>query len=217
MAKLLQFLQGHPNPRFPKKCKGRPREIFLKIAQNVNWRLNKILAQKPVPKLPKWPSCSNFCKVTQTRVFPKSAKAGPREIFKKSPKKLTSIKRPKSTLEEMALSCNSYAIQVRGLKTILAKNAVPKVHEWPSYGNFCNVTKKPAFSEKVQTGDQAKCFKNRPKSYPRLKEPKALWCKWHYPLISIHLKCKDWIRFWRKKRLQKCPNGQVTTIFANSP
>ena len=76
---------------------------------------------------------------------------------------------------------------------------------------------KPAFSEKVQRGDQGKFFKNRPKSSPRLKGPKALWRKWHYPLISMHLKCKDWRRFRRKQRLQKCPNGQVMAIFARSP
>ena len=75
---------------------------------------------------------------------------------------------------------------------------------------------KPAFSEKVQRGDQGKFFKNRPKSSPRLKGPKALWRKWHYPLISMHLKCKDWKKFWRKQRLQKCPNGQVMAIFARS-
>ena len=61
---------------------------------------------------------------------------------------------------------------------------------------------KPAFSEKVQRGDQGKFFKNRPKSSPRLKGPKALWRKWHYPVISMYLKCKDWTRFWRKKRLR---------------
>ena len=76
---------------------------------------------------------------------------------------------------------------------------------------------KPAFPETVQTGDQGKFFKNRPKSCPRLKGPKALWRKWHYPLISMHLNCKDWRRFWRKQRLQKCPNGQVMAIFARSP
>ena len=76
---------------------------------------------------------------------------------------------------------------------------------------------KPAFSEKVQRGDQGKFFKNRPKSSPRLKGPKALWRKWHYPLISMHLKCKDWKRFWGKQRLQKCPNGQVMAIFAGPP
>ena len=75
---------------------------------------------------------------------------------------------------------------------------------------------KPAFSEKVQRGHQGKFFKNRPKKSARLKGPKALWRKQHYPLISMLLKCKDWKGFWRKQRLQKCPNGQVMAIFARS-
>ena len=72
---------------------------------------------------------------------------------------------------------------------------------------------KPAFSEKVQRGDQGKFFKNRPKSSTRFEGPRALWRKWHYPLISTHLQCKNWRRFRRKQRLQKCPNGQVMAIF----
>ena len=75
---------------------------------------------------------------------------------------------------------------------------------------------KPAFSVKVQTGDQGKFLKNRPKSSPRLKGPKAHSRKWHYPLISTHLKCKHWKTFWRKQRLQNCPNAQVITVFARS-
>ena len=103
------------------------------------------------------------------------------------------------------------------LEKILAQMAAPKVPEWPSYGNFRKVTQNPHFLKKEQTGDQGKFFKNRPKSSPRLKSPRALWRKWHYPLISMHLKCKHWKRFTRKQRLQKCPNGQVMAIFARSP
>ena len=33
----------------------------------------------------------------------------------------------------------------------------------------------------------------------------------------MHLKCKDYKRFRRKQRIQKCPNGQVIAIFATSP
>ena len=76
---------------------------------------------------------------------------------------------------------------------------------------------KPALSKKVQRGDQGKFFKNRPKRNHRFKGPKALWRKWHYSLFKMHLKCKDWKGFWRKQRLQKGPNGQLTTIFARSP
>ena len=46
---------------------------------------------------------------------------------------------------------------------------------------------KPSFSEKVQRGDQGKFLRNGTKSSPRLKGLKALWRKWHYPLISMHL------------------------------
>ena len=76
---------------------------------------------------------------------------------------------------------------------------------------------KLAFSEKVQRGDQGKFLKNRPKGSPRLKGPKALWRKWHYPLTSMLLTCKDWTKFWRIRRLQKSPNSQVMAIFARSP
>ena len=31
---------------------------------------------------------------------------------------------------------------------------------------------------------------------------KALWRKWHFPLMSMHLKCKDWRRYKRKRRLK---------------
>ena len=69
----------------------------------------------------------------------------------------------------------------------------------------------------MQRGDQGKFFKNRKKSSPRLKGQRALWRKWHYPQISILLKCKNWKRFRRKQRLQRCPNGQVMAIFGRSP
>ena len=82
---------------------------------------------------------------------------------------------------------------------------------------FLQGHRKATFSEKVQTGDQGKFFKNRPKGYPRWKGQKALWHKWHYPLISMHLKSKDWKRFSRQQRLQRCPNGQVMAIFGRSP
>ena len=49
---------------------------------------------------------------------------------------------------------------------------------------------------------------------PSLKRPKS---KWHYPLNSMHFKCKVWTRFRRKQRLQKCPNGQGIAIFTRLP
>ena len=91
----------------------------------------------------------------------------------------------------------------------MAQKAAPKSARMAKLLQFLQGHPKLAFSEKVQRGDQGKFFKNRPKSSPRLKGPKALWRKWHYPLISMHLDGKDWKTFWRKQRLQKCSNGQV--------
>ena len=50
-------------------------------------RLEKILRRKAAPKVPEWQSYDNFRKVTQTRIFWKSANEGPREFFQKLPKK----------------------------------------------------------------------------------------------------------------------------------
>ena len=97
-----------------------------------------------------------------------------------------------------------------------AQTAALKVPELPSSGNFAQGHPKPAFSEKGQRGNQEKFFKNRPKSSPRLNGPKAHWRKWHYPLSSTHLKCKDGRKFSFKQRLQKFPNGQVMGTFARS-
>ena len=83
--------------------------------------------------------------------------------------------------------------------------------------NFARSPKTQIFLKKTRRGDQGKFFKNRPKSSPCLKGPKELWRKLNYTLIEMTLKCKDWRIFWRKKRLQKCPNGQVITIIARSP
>ena len=54
---------------------------------------------------------------------------------------------------------------------ILAQTTAPKVPEWPRDGNFLQGHPKPAFSEKVQRGDQGKFFKNRLKGSPCLKNP----------------------------------------------
>ena len=80
----------------------------------------------------------------------------------------------KSTLVQMALSSYTYALIPQRLEKILAQNASPKVQEWQSYGKFRKVTLNPHFSEKVESVDRGKLFKNRLKSSPCLKNPKAL-------------------------------------------
>ena len=76
---------------------------------------------------------------------------------------------------------------------------------------------RPAFSKKVQREDQRKFFKNRLKRSSHLNDQEALQHKWHYPLISMHFKAKDWTRFRRKQRLQKCPNGKLLQFWQGHP
>ena len=171
-AKLWQFLKGHPKSAFSKKVQGklskkrtkafkkedkkqpslkRPKSTLAKMALSSNQyalivqRLENILTQNAALKVLEWPSYGNFCKVTQNPHFRKSAKGGPREIFKKSPKKKFSFERPKSTLAPMALSSNFNALKVQRLEKILAQTAAPKKPEQPSYNNFCKVTQTRIF------------------------------------------------------------------------
>ena len=154
-------------------------------------RLQMILALTTAPKVPEWPSYGNFRKVTQIPHFRKKCKGGPGKIFQKLLKKQPSLKKPISSLAQVALSSNQYALNVQRLEKILAHKAAPKVPEWLSYGNFSQVTQTPIFVKSAK-GDQGKFFKNCSKSSPRLKNPQAVSRKWHYPLISTHLTCKQW-------------------------
>ena len=53
---------------------------------------------------------------------------------------MPSLKRPKSTLAQIALSSEQYALKVQRLEKILVQTAAPKVPEWPSYYNFRKIT-----------------------------------------------------------------------------
>ena len=87
---------------------------------------------------------------------------------------MPSLKRPKSSLAQMALFCNYYALKVQRLQKILGQKSGSKSARMTKLWQFWQGHPKPAFSKKVQRGDQRKFFKNRLKSSPRLKGPKAL-------------------------------------------
>ena len=88
--------------------------------------------------MPEWPRYGNFCKVTQKPHFLKKCKRGTKGNFSKIAQEDTLPKKAKKA--EMALSSNQYALKVQILDKILAHKAAPRVPEWPSYGNFRQVT-----------------------------------------------------------------------------
>ena len=84
----------------------------------------------------------------------------------------------------MALYSNQYALIAP--REDFGENSGSKSARMTKLWQFSQGQPIPAFSKKVQREDQRKFFKNRLKSSPRLKGPKALWRKWHYPLNSMH-------------------------------
>ena len=72
---------------------------------------------------------------------------------------MLSLKRPKSTVAQMAFSCNYYALKVQRLEKISARKAAPKLPEWPSYGNLGKVTQNPHFLKKCKRGTKGSVSK----------------------------------------------------------
>ena len=110
-------------------------------------RIETILAQKTVPKVLQWPSYGNFGKVAKNPHFLIKER-----VFEKSPKKQPAFERPRSTLPQMALSSNQYALKDQRLENVQAQTAAPNMPEWPSYGNFREVIQNPHFLKKCKGG-----------------------------------------------------------------
>ena len=128
------------------------------------------------------------------------------KCFKNRPKNILRLKGPKALWRKCNYPLISMPLNCKDGKRFGASSG-SKTAQMAKLWQFSQSHPKPAFSEKVQTGDQGKFFKNRPKNIPRLKGPKALWGRCHYPVFKMYLNGKNWRIFWSKQRLQKCPNG----------
>ena len=84
---------------------------------------------------------------------------------------MPSLKRPKSTLAQMALSSKLYALKVQRLEKILVETSAPKVPEWPRYCNFSKVTQNRHFLKKCKGGTK-KNFSKITKKTPSFERPK---------------------------------------------
>ena len=107
MAKIWQFLQGHPKPSFTEKVQGPSKTqqhsgangIIPELVCTYRAKTGEDLgAKKRLQKFPNDQVMAILARSPKTRIFLKSAKGGPKELFQKSPKKMTSLKGPKSTL-----------------------------------------------------------------------------------------------------------------------
>ena len=173
--------------------------------------LENILAQTAAPK--EWPSYGNFREVIENPHFLKKCKGGTRgNFFKNRSKSKPRLKGRKALLRK-----GYYPLIIMHLRAKTGDDfRAKRLWKCPN-GQVMAILARSPKTRIFWKSANLKFFKNRPKSILRLKGPKALCPKWHYPPTSMLLRCKDWRRFWRKRRLQKCPNGEVMAIFARSP
>ena len=142
-------------------------------------RLERILAQTAATKVPEWPSYNNFCKVTQNPHFLQKCKGGTKANFSKIAQKIALVLKAQKHSGANGIT----------LKLVCTKTAKTGKHFLANSGStstrmaklwqFLQGNQKPAFSEKVQTGDQGKKSENwnRQKSW-----------------IQDFSKLKSWIR-----------------------
>ena len=162
-------------------------------------RLEKILRQTTGSKSARMAKLWQFRQGHPKAVFSEKVQRGDEEkFFKDRPKNSSHLKGPTALWPKWHYPVISMQLKSKNWKKLWRKNSSKSARKAKLW-QFLKGHPKPAFSKKVQRGDQGKFLKNGKKSSPRLKGLKALWRKWHYPLISMHLKCKDWRRFRRKR------------------
>ena len=127
-----------------------------------------------------------FERSPKTRIFLKVERGDQEKLFKNRQKSSLRLKGQKALWRKWHYPLISMRLKCKNCRRFWGKKAAPKVPEWPSYGNFCKVAQNPHFLKKCTRGDQKKFFKNHPKSSTRFKGTKALWRKWHYPVIKRH-------------------------------
>ena len=129
-------------------------------------RLQKIFSKTAALKVPEWPSYGNFCKVTQNPHFLKKCQGGTKGNFSKIAQKDALVE--KAQKQSGANGIILYIVSSLSAKTgeDLAANSGSKSAQIANLWQFWQGLPKPAFSEKVQTRDQLKFSKNRPKGCP---------------------------------------------------
>ena len=140
--------------------------------------------------------------------FSEKVQMGDQEkFFKSRPKSLPRLKRPTALWRKWYYPLITTQLWCKYWRRFCAKSG-SKSAQMVKLWQFSQGHPKPAFSEKVPRGNQGQFFKNRPKSSPCFKGPKALWRRSHYPVIKMHQYCKDRRSFWRKKAAPKVPKWQ---------
>ena len=115
-----------------------------------------------------------FARSFKTRIFGKKERGKQEKFFKNLPKSRPPLKGPKAHLRKWHYPLISMHLNGKNWRRFWGKKAASKSARMAALWQFLQGHPKPAFSEKVQRGDQGKFLKNRPKSSPRLQGQKEL-------------------------------------------
>ena len=109
-----------------------------------------------------------FTRLPKTPIFWKSAKGRPRKIFQKSPKKMPSLKRPKS---KWRYPLNSMHFKCKVWTRFRRKQRLQKCPNGQVIAIFTRLPKTPIFWKSAK-GRPREIFQKSPKRMPSLKRPK---------------------------------------------
>ena len=179
-------------------------------------RLEKILAQKTAPKVPEWPSYGNLDNVTQNPHFLKKCKGVTKRKFFKNHQKVALAWKAQKHWRKLNYTLIKMHLKCKNCTRFRHKQWLQKCPNGQVMAIIARLPKTRIFWKR-ERGEKDKFFKNRLKTSPRFKGLTALWRRLHYTLISMQLKLKDWRKFWRKRRIQNCLNGQFMAHFARLP
>ena len=202
--------ENRPKSRPTKRARKTPRRKshYLLISMRLKckhrttfWRQRRL--QKPTQSR----VMANFSKVLKSPIFWDLVKGGPRENRPKSRPTKRARKTPRRKSHYLLISMR---LKCKHRTTFWRQRRLQKPRQSRVIANFSKVLKSPIFWDLAKGGPR----ENRPKSRPRKRARKTPRRKFHYPLISMRLKCKHRTTFWRKPRLQKPTQSRVMANFA---
>ena len=168
MAKLWQFSQGHPNPAFSKKVQRKDPEVvsrkshYLLIKTHLTCDSGANNGTKSA-RMAKW--WQVFARSPKTRIFSKSAKGGPREIFQKSPKRRPRLKDPKPLLRKWHYLSISMHLNCKDWRRFWGKQRLQKCPTGQDMAIFARSPECRIFWKSAK-GRPRKIFQKLPKKKP---------------------------------------------------
>ena len=153
-------------------------------------RLETILAQNAAPKVPEWQSYGKFGKVTLNQHFSEKEERGDQGKFLKNrPKSSPRLKGLKALWWKWHYPLYSILLKSKDWARFWRKKWLKECPNCQVMAIFAWSPKTRIFWKSLKRGPREIFSKNRPESSPRLNGLRALWRKWHYPPINMHLKC----------------------------